>query len=371
MFSWVEVSESAIRFNLRQFRKIVGKKNLLMPVIKSNAYGHGFDLVAKICDGDKNVDRICVVNSDEALRLIELKIKKPVLILSFYSEDKNELNKLISGGVTFPVYRFDQVELLNRAAKSLRKKTKVHIKIDTGTSRVGFSLSDLVKLSNLIKNAEWIEVEGAWSHFASSEDDISFTIKQHEVFKKALRTLNDYGINPPLKHMSCTAASLGFNFTDLNAGRLGLGLYGLYPDKRLSNTIKLKPALSWKAKVIQVKTLLKGAKIGYGGSFTAKRNTKIIVLPIGYWDGYIRLLSNNAKVLVKGKICPIRGRICMNLAMVEVPLGLNIKPSDVITLIGRDGKNVVSAEDVALWSQTINYEVITRINPLIPRLKVK
>ncbi len=371
MFSWVEVSESAIRYNLQQFRKIVGKKNLLMPVIKSNAYGHGFNLVAKICDSDKNVDRICVVNSFEALELIKLKIKKPIIILSFYSEDKNELVKLIKRGVVFPVYRFDQINLLNKLAKSIKKKVKIHIKIDTGTSRVGFLLSDLNKLSGLIKQAVWLETEGVWSHFASSEDNTKFTIEQYKVFGKALQMLSEQGICPPLKHMSCTAASLGFKFKDLNAGRLGLGLYGLYPDKRLLNAIKLKPALSWRTKIIQVKTLLKGSKIGYGNSFVVKKKTKIVVLPIGYWDGYVRLLSNVAKVLIKGKICPIRGRICMNLAMVEVPINLDVKPGDVVTLIGKDGKSKISAEDIAEWSKTINYEVVTRINPLIPHLKVK
>ncbi len=371
MFSWVEISEAAVRFNLQQFRKVVGKNNLLMPVIKSNAYGHGFDLIAQICNSDKNVDRICVVNSDEALKLIALKIKKSILILSFYSEDKNELKKLVSRGVVFPIYRLDQIGILNAVAKSLKKKVKVHIKIDTGTSRVGFLLSDLLKVSNTIKRAKWVSAEGIWSHFASSEDNALFTRKQHETFAEALKILNNQGINPKIKHMSCTAASLGFDFSDLNAGRLGLGLYGLYPDKKLSNKIKLKPVLSWKTKIIQVKTLPRRAGIGYGSGYVLDKEAKIVVLPIGYWDGYTRTLSNTAKVLIKGKICPIRGRICMNLMMVEVPLGLRVKPGDLVTLIGKDGKNTISAENISEWSKTINYEAVTRINPLIPRIKAK
>jgi alanine racemase len=371
MFSWVEISESAVRFNLQQFRNVVGKKNLLMPVIKSNAYGHGFGLIARICDNDKNVDRICVVNSVEALDLIKLKIKKPIIILSFYSEDKNDLKKLISRGVVFPVYRFDQINLLNAVAKSLKKKVKIHIKIDTGTSRVGFFLADLVRLSSLIKKAVWLETEGIWSHFASSEDNVDFTIKQYKIFQKAIHILNAHGIKPILKHISCTAALLGFNFIDLNAGRLGLGLYGLCPDKRLLKTVNLRPVLSWKAKIIQVKTLLKGTKIGYGGSFVVKKKTKIIILPVGYWDGYVRLLSNVAKVLINGKLYPVRGRVCMNLMMVEMPIGENVKEGNIATLIGKEGKNFISAENIAEWSQTINYEVVTRINPLIPRLKIK
>lgn len=371
MFSWVEISESAIRHNLQQFKKNIGKKNLLMPVIKSNAYGHGLDLISKICDTDKNVSKICVVNSDEAVRLLELKIKKPVLILSFYTKNKKELEKLIDRGVEFPIYRFDQITFLNTLAKTINKKVNIHIKIDTGTSRVGFLLSDLKTVAALLKKSKWLNIEGVWSHFASSEDNTKFTIKQNDTFKKALQILSEQGIEANLKHMACTSASLSFDFNNLNATRLGLGLYGLYPDEKSRKVIKLKPALSWKAEVIQVKTLPKGAKIGYGGSFTTTKKTKIVILPVGYWDGYIRNYSNTAKVIIKGKICPVRGRICMNLTIVETPINLNVQPGDVATLIGKDGNITVTADDMACWSKTINYEVVTRINPLIPRLKVK
>jgi len=371
MFSWIEVSESAIRHNLKQFKKYIGKDNLLMPVIKSNAYGHGFDLVAKICDSDKNVDRICVVNSDEALDLIKLKIKKPIVILSFYSDDKNELKKLINRGVVFPIYRIDQITLLNKVVKHLRKKIKVHIKIDTGTTRIGFLLNELPQIVRKMGESEWLNVEGMFSHFASSEEDPVYTRKQFATFTQASKVLKDYGFNPSLKHMACTAASLGFKFKDLNAMRLGLGLYGLYPDNKFIKNIKLKPALVWKTKIIQIKNLPPKTNIGYGCTFKTKSDIKLAVLPVGYWDGYGRSFSNIAQVIIKRRLCPVRGRVCMNLMMVEIPKNLKIKVGDVAILLGRTRNDVISAEHLAKLSNTINYEVVTKINPLLPRIKVK
>jgi alanine racemase len=168
--------------------------------------------------------------------------------------------------------------------------------------------------------------------------------------------------------MACTAASLNFKFSSLNAARLGLGLYGLYPDKKFVKRIKFKPAMVWKTKIIQVKNVPAGTKIGYGGTFTTKKAAQIATLPIGYWDGYPRAYSNEAEVLAGDRLCPVRGRVCMNLTMIEIPSKIKVKIGDIVTLLGSK-KN--TAEQLAKWSDTINYEVITRINPLIQRLKVK
>lgn len=369
MFTWVEISEEAIRFNIRQFKKFVGEKNI-MPVVKANAYGHDIELVSKICDTDKNVSKICVVNSEEAEKLLAFKIKKPILILSFYTEEKNKLKKLIQQGVEFPVYRLDQIKLLNEAAKTTNKKVKVHIKIDTGTSRVGFLLEDLPNVTKELKKAKNITVEGIFSHFASSEEDFSYTIKQNNIFQKAVKLLESGGVYSKLKHMACTSAALGFKFDNLNAIRLGLGLYGLYPDKKSQTKVVLKPALTWKTKIIQIKILPKNTKIGYGGSFVAKKTIKLAVLPVGYCDGYTRSLSNISKVVIDNHLCPVRGRICMNLMMVEIPIKANIKPGDTAILLGKHNKTEINADQLATWSDTINYEVTTRINPSIKRLKI-
>lgn len=370
MFSWVEVSESALRYNLKQFKKKIGEDTLLMPVIKSNAYGHGFELVAKICDSDKNVSHICVVNSEEALNLINLGIHKPIIILSFYSNDKKEIKKMIDRGVIFPIYQLEQFDFLNKIAKSINKKVKVHIKIDTGTTRIGFLTNELSKVIKKIHDSRWLIINGVFSHFASSENDTAFTKKQFLTFNQALEVFKNNKINPPIKHMACTAASLNVKFKGLNAMRLGLGLYGLYPEEKLKNKINLKPALTWKTKIIQIKNLPPDTGIGYGGTYKTKKKTKIAIIPVGYWDGYDRGYSNKTKVLIKKNLCPIRGRICMNLSMVELPLNTKIKNNEEVVLLGNN-KREITADFLANAIGTINYEITTRINPSVKRIKIK
>lgn len=379
MFTWVEVDSRAIRHNLRQFRQLLGKNTLLMPVVKANAYGHGFLEIAKILDKNKDADRICVVNSEEAVKLVEAKIKKPIQILSFFDFNNRILLKLArldepssarqaKKQVIFPFYTLEQAKILNTIGERVRKKIKIHLKIDTGASRVGILPNDLNTFIVQLKKYKNLEIEGVFSHFASSETDRGQTIKQYKIFQNALRVLRKSGINPPIRHMSCTSASALFAFKDLNAARLGLGLYGLYPAEKMKKILKLKPALSWLTKIIQIKTVLKGTKIGYGGSYNAKKDTKLAILPVGYWDGFDRKLSNNGYVLIKSKLCPIRGRICMNLSMVDVSAIKNVKAGDTVTLIGTNGNKTISADDLARQIGTINYEVVDRINPLIQRI---
>ena len=178
------------------------------------------------------------------------------------------------------------------------------------------------------------------------------------------------GINPALKHMSCSAATVCAPLDGFTAARLGLSLYGLHPAPKTAGIIKLKPVLSWKTKIIQVKTVPKNTKIGYGGSYTTTEETRIAVLPVGYYDGYDRKLSNAGSVLVQGQICPVRGRICMNLMMVDITRVKTAKVGDEVVLIGKQGKNTITAEDMATLVGTINYEVVSRINPLLPRVVI-
>lgn len=368
MHTWVEVSKIAIEHNLKEFRRLIGKDRLLMPVVKSNAYGHGFLGVAQICDKNRAVDRICVINDDEALELIKTGITKPVMILSFYELEAKKLLILAKKGIIFPVYSLEQAKLLNRVGEMAKKKIKVQIKIDTGASRVGILPTDIKLFIDNIKPLRKLEIEGVWSHFASSESDLDYTKKQYEIFNQVVDLLKKEGVDPPLKHMSCSAATMLFTLKKFNAIRLGLSLYGLYPDDKSRSKIKLKPALTWKTKIIQVKEVPTGTKIGYGGTYIAKIPTKIAIIPVGYWDGYDRKFSNNSWVLVHGKYCAIRGRICMNLSMIDVSHVSEVKTGDEVILIGSDGQSVISADDLAKWANTINYEIVDRINPLLPRI---
>lgn len=371
MLTWVEIDTGAIKFNLRQFRKMIEKRTLLMPVIKANAYGHGFLEVAGICDKSPQVDRICVVNDDEALSLISHKIRKPVQILTFYETGcfKKTL-KLAKKGVIFPLFSLKQAIFLNKVGDKAHKKIKVHIKVDTGASRVGLMTGHVIPFLKKVYKLKWLTVEGIYSHFAASEEDRMFTDHQMRKFHDLIAHIEKAGYNIPLKHFACSSAGILYPITRLDGVRLGLSLYGLYPEESSRKLIHLRPALSWRTKIIQIRTLPPLTKIGYGSSFTTKKITRIAVLPVGYWDGYDRRLSNNSDVIIKGKRCPVRGRICMNIMMVELHKKLRVKTGDTATLIGKSGRDKISTDDIAQRCSTINYEIIDRINPLLPRIIV-
>lgn len=368
MLTWVEINSKAIRHNIKQFRKLVGPDVLLMPVIKANAYGHGFLNVAKICQQNREVDRICVANLDEAVNLIKNNILKPIIILSFFElNDRRNLSLAIKNNVVFPIYDIKSAKILQRLGKKMNKKIKAHVKIDTGTSRVGILPDIALTFVEQISKFKNIEIEGLYSHFASSEEDAALTRQQFNIFKKVLLGLKKKGINPPIKHMACSAASILHKFTHGNAVRLGLSLYGLYPSSRSQKFADLKPALSWYTKIIQIKKIRIGVNVGYGGTFKTSRPTTLAIIPVGYWDGYDRRLSNRAFVLINKKRCPIVGRICMNLSMIDIT-HVKTKVGDRVTLIGGKNKTKISADELANWAGTINYEIVDRINPLLPRI---
>lgn len=366
MLTWVEIKKTAIEHNINQYRKLAGKKITLMPVIKANAYGADMFLLSKILQNNKEIDKICVVNLNEAVELIKTKIKKPLMILSFYELDKTKATTAIKANTVFPLYLVEQAIFLDKIGKNLNKKVKVHIKIDTGAGRIGILPNDVLNFYKQIQNLKNLEIEGVFSHFASSESDFNYTVKQYNLFNQALNVLKNNGCDPKIKHMACSAASVVHNYTHFNTIRLGVGMYGLHPAPNTKDKITLKPAISWYTKIVQVKQVPKGSKIGYGGTYITTKPTKLAILPVGYFDGYDRKLSNQAFVEIKGVRCPVRGRICMNLTIVDVSKIKNIKVGDKVTLIGEK----VTADELAQKIDTINYEVVDRINPLIPRIVV-
>lgn len=367
MLTWVEIDKSAIQHNIKQFRKLVGKNILLMPVIKSNAYGHGFLEIAKILNQEKEVDRICVVNLDEAVELIKNKFtRKQIQILSFFDWDEEKIKTAVKNNVIFPVYSLADAKRLNQLAKRLKFKIKIAIKIDTGASRIGFLINGVLENIIQIKKLSNLQILDIFSHFASSEEDNLQTKTQNKNFNKILAELKQRKINIPFKHITCSAATIVHPASHFNAVRFGISLYGLYPSPNTKTKINLKPVLSWHTKVIQVKQVPSGSKISYGGTFTTKKPTKLAILPIGYFDGYGRELSNRAYISIKGRKCPVRGRICMNLTVVDVSKVKNIKVGEAVVLLGKE----ITADDLARWSNTINYEIVTRINSGIPRIIV-
>lgn len=372
MLTRAEVSEKSVVHNLKQFKKLIGKGKLLMPVVKSNAYGHGIIDIAKICQKSGLADKLCVASLGEARELISNGIRLPIVILSMYEPDEKAIAAAANKGVAFPLYTIEQAKLLNKAGGIIKKKIKAHLKIDTGTSRVGLLQNQIIPFLKKIKNFKNLELEGIWSHFSSSETDAALTKQQWNKFKSSADAAEkEWGRPIPLRHMACSAALILHPYAHANAVRLGLGLYGLYPSEKSKERINLLPALSWKTTLVQIKKIPAGAKVSYGGTYKTKKSIVIGILPVGYFDGYDRGLSNKARVLVKGRRCAVLGRICMNLTMIDVSMVPGVKAGDMATLIGKDGREKISADELAALSGTINYEIISRINPLINRVITK
>ncbi len=371
--TWVEISKQAIQHNISQFKKIIPQSTSIMAVVKSNGYGHGMVQTAKIAASMKST-WIGTVNLNEALELRKKNIRSRILVLSYF--DPLRLNEAIKRSITLTVYGYKAAKTIDTIAARLKKRVPIHFKIDTGTSRLGLLPEESVTVIKKISALKHIFVEGVFTHFADAENpNQKVTNRQINQFNNVIKDLSNSGIEIPIKHCACSAATILNKMSHLDVVRIGISLYGLYSiesnggaSARAKKRLHLKPALSWKSKILQVKTIPARSSIGYGQTFKAKKRMTIALIPVGYWDGLDRKASNKGSVLVRGQRCKIRGRICMNLTVIDVTHIKNVRAGDVVTLIGTSGKAEISADELADITDTINYEVVTRINPLIPRI---
>lgn len=368
--TWVEIDAQAFEHNLQQYKAAVHPIEFA-PVIKSNAYGHGIELIAKLCEKSSAVDRICVVALSEAITLRKLDITKPIIVLSILDVD---LEHAAIHDIAVVVYDMQAAHQLNEIGKKYDKKINVHIKIDTGLSRLGFLVTQSLSIIKVIHEMTFICIQGIFTHFAESEkDDQTFTNLQIERFTTLLNELEAVNINIPLKHSSCSAAITGNTDSHFTLSRAGIGIYGLWPSpenqmltKLHMQNFSLKPVLTWKTRIVQIKEIASGSYIGYDRTHQVVRNTKLAILPVGYWDGYDRGLSNKGTVLIHNRLAPVIGRVAMNLMMVDVTDIPQTAVDDKVTLLGNHAG--ITAEDLAHHAATINYEIVTRINPLLPRI---
>jgi len=367
--SWAEVSLDSIAHNVREIRRITNKKAELMGVVKADAYGHGVMEVTRTLLAN-GVTRLAVSMLDEAIQLRKNGINVPILILSY--TDPARAEEIVLNDVTQTVFSHDLAEALSAAAVKLHRNVKVHIKIDTGMTRVGFmpgysAVKDVVAISKL----PGIIVEGLFTHFASADEkDKKYTYMQFERFMSICSELSRIGVYIPIKHVSNSAAIIDFPEMHLDMVRPGIILYGMYPSKDVDRSkLNIKPAMTLKANVILVKNVEKNTYISYGRTFKTKRESKIATIPIGYADGYTRLLSGKGKVLINGEKAPIVGRICMDQCMVDVTdLKSEVHVGDEVVLFGRQGDSEITVEDIAQAIGTINYEIVSIIGKRVPRV---
>ncbi len=368
MRSWAEIDLDAIGHNIREIKKCVRENTLVMGVVKANAYGHGVCEVAKELLNN-GVDRLAVAFSDEAVELRKKGFDVPVLILGNSSDD--EIENIVEFDITPAVSAFSFAEKLSNAATAKGKTVKVHIKIDTGMSRIGFqsdSVEEILKIAKL----PGIVVEGMFSHFATAdEEDDSYTRLQFERFMEVAKLLEEKGMKIPIKHICNSAAIVKFPEMHLDMVRAGIVIYGIYPsidfDKSL---IDLKLAMTFKSRISHIKMLEKGTALSYGRTFVLDKDSKIATVAVGYADGYFRSLSNKAKVAVSGTVVNQVGRICMDQCMIDISAVNNINVGDEVVLFG-DTENEVSTENVAKLLGTIGYELVCAVGRRVPRIYIK
>ena len=361
----------ALEYNIKSIRKKTPEGTGIIGVIKADAYGHGSVEVAQVLL-ENGADWFAVAVVDEGLNLRKHGINAPILLLGYTPELRFE--DVINNGFIQTMYSYEMAEKLSKTAVRLGKTAVVHIKIDTGMGRIGYRVNDeaadeIVRISKL----PGIEVNGMFTHFAASDEaDKAYTNMQFERFMKMDKMLKDRGLNIPIRHAANSAAIMDIDSMMLNMVRPGIILYGAYPsDEVVKENLDLRPVMSIKTHVSFVKEVEKGDCISYGRTYTAPDKRKIATIPVGYADGFIRAYAKDGKVLIKGKFAPIVGRICMDQFMVDVTDIDDVKINDEVVLMGTQGENSITADDIAKVLNTINYEVFCTLSKRVPRQYIR
>lgn len=369
--TWAEVDLDAIAHNIREIRKITNPSAKIMAVVKADAYGHGFLEVTRTLL-DNGADRLAVAVLQEGKQLRSRGVTVPILILGASMEE--DIEDLINFDITPNVFTYEFAKELSYAAEKHDKVVKIHIKVDTGMSRIGFVatenndaiVDEIVKISQL----PYIETEGIFSHFSTSDEyDDSYTRLQFARFMDVIGKLEKRGVHIPIKHICNSAGIMMYPEMHLDMVRPGVILYGMYPSSEVDKSkLDLKRAMSLRSRITLVKTVEAGRGISYGKEYVTDKPTRVATVPIGYADGYLRKLAHGGMMIVRGKKVPIIGRICMDQCMIDVTDIPDCERGDEVIIFGTEG---VTIDDLADWLETINYEVACVIGKRIPRIYTK
>lgn len=368
---WVEVNLDNLASNIRNIRKLLKPGTEYISVVKADAYGHGAVEVAKICM-ECGIKWMAVAMLDEALELRSAGIKGGVLILGYTPAIMADT--IVKNDISQTCYSYELAKALSDAGVRLGRMAKIHIAVDTGMGRIGFQPSEedalIVKRISELPN---LKIEGIFTHFAvADEKDKVYTHEQFGKYNRFLSMLDSMKVDVGLKHVGNSAEIVDLPDFNLDAVRPGIIQYGLYPSEEvMKSKIDLKPVMSVKANVIHVKEVEKGTSISYGRKYITTARSKIVTLPIGYADGYTRMLFGKAKVIINGKYAPVVGAICMDQCMVDATSVGDVKVGDEVVIMGSDGNLTISAEDIASSIGTINYEVVCMFSKRVPRVYIK
>lgn len=368
---WAEIDLDSLAHNIKEVRRITNKEAIVTAVVKANAYGHGSIEAAKVFL-ENGANRLAVATLSEAVELRRADIDAPILILGYTPDSQHKI--AVENDIIEAIYTLESAEKLSQVAGNLNKKAKVHIKVDSGMGRIGFppvdsSIDKIEKISKLPN----LEIEGIFTHFAKADEvDKAYTGKQFKNYKWVIEKLEDKNIQIPIKHVSNSAATIDLPEYNLNMVRGGIMIYGLYPSDEVDKEkVSLKPAMTLKAKISHLKEVPEGTGISYGQIFVTKRKSKIATIPIGYADGFTRLLTSKAEVAIKGKRAPIVGKICMDQCMIDVTDIEDVKVGDEVVLFGDGTNGVPHIDEVAEKLGTINYEIVCMVGRRVPRVYIK
>ncbi|WP_347239026.1 alanine racemase [Cyanobacterium stanieri] len=365
--AWVEIDYQALAHNVSSLKRILAPETKLMTVIKADAYGHGAITVAKAVL-DSGADYLAIATLSEGIDLRKAGINAPIMILGAINTP-DEIKEIIRWNLEPTICNSEQGAIFARTLADLGQRLSVHLKIDTGMSRLGTLWHETVTFVKEIKYCPYLSIKSLYSHLATADDlDPTVINLQHERFKEAIRELKAHGIHIPMVHLANSAGTMVGQEFHYDMVRVGLGLYGLYPAPHLRDKVSLKPVMAVKTRITHIKEVPVGTGVSYGHSFKCDRPSTIAVIGIGYADGVPRLLSNKMKVIIRGKYIPQIGNITMDQIMLDITDFPDLKVGDIVTLIGQNSDLTISADDWANIIGTISWEILCGFKHRLPRI---
>jgi alanine racemase len=376
---WAEVDLRAVAGNVRELRRITSGSSRIMAVVKANGYGHGSVEIARCALGN-GADMLGVARIHEAVPLRKDGIDAPILVLGYTPECF--YRNILDYEIIQTVFSRRAAESLSSFAVSNKKKVKIHIKTDTGMGRLGILAAkgrnsengnDAVEEIESIFRLPGFKTEGIFTHFSMADSrDKTFTRRQFTSFMELIGKMKNRGIEFPIRHAANSAGIIDMPETHLDMVRAGIAMYGLYPSEEVKKEeVSLKPAMALKSTVIHLKNVPAGFKVSYGATYETKKPTKIATVPVGYADGYSRLLSSRGYMLVGGERAPIAGRVCMDLTMLDVGRIPGVKQGDEVVIIGKQKDSIIGADEIAALTGTINYEVVSSLTDRVKRVYIR
>ena len=376
--TWAEIDLKAIAHNIKEIRRLAGRNQFILPsrsrkpidiltVIKADAYGHGVAAVGKFLN-QLGISHFAVSDVKEGIELRTLGITKPIVLLE--ATLPAYIKSIVDYQLTPTVCSQEFAVALNRYATKRKRPIPIHLNIDTGMGRLGIWHEEAFSFVKAIFQLRYLNVAGIYTHFPVADTDRAFTLSQIDKLYKLVMRLDRAGMVIPYIHAVNSMGLAGFKTRVLNLVRPGLMIYGLYPDLKFKKSLYLKTAMSVKSKIIFIKTIDKGRSVSYGRTFVAKRKMRVATIPIGYSDGFLRGLSHKSAVLIRGIKCPILGRVTMDQIVVDISRVKSPQLGMTVTVLGKEGKQSISAEDLAVIAHTINYEIVCSLGNCLPRIYI-